>query len=222
MLVRRRGHSLRGLRAWLRRCPAASPELHRAGLLFRLGRYGIRVPRLLAFGQRTVKRWRIDSFLLTEPVSGAVPLGEWLTDHCAELHQCRHAIREAANLLRRLHSLHCYLGGQCSLAVVQADPNEAADIVLTSIDNLHSLRRPSRRAVLRDLATFYHELSASASTRTDGLRFLVSYLGLQSSNTFVKRLARSLRHLQVFSFQFPLLRLQTSPDPKPHAQGALP
>jgi tRNA A-37 threonylcarbamoyl transferase component Bud32 len=221
LLVRRRSHSLRGLWSWLRRCPAASPELRRAGLLFRLERYGIRVPRLLAVGQRAVKGWRTDSFLLTEPPPDAVPLREWLTDRAAEFRQRRHVIGEAANLLRRLHTLHCYLGGQCRLAVVPSNAT-AANIVLASIDAVYRLRRSSKRAALRDLATCYRELSTGACGRTDGLRFLLGYLGLQRSNPTVKRLIRCLGYRQMFHFQLPLLRLHTSPNPKPRTQGALP
>jgi tRNA A-37 threonylcarbamoyl transferase component Bud32 len=229
LLIRRRGRLPSGLWAFLRRRSPVSPELRRAGLLFRLERYGIRVPRLLAFGQRAVKPWRMDSFLLTEPIAGAVPLSEWLAAHPTELGQRRHVIREAANLLRRLHSLHCYLGGQRCLAVVQPDPQAAASVVLAKIDGLSNPRRPSNRDVLRDVATFYRELSTRATSRTDALRFLLSYLGPQRPRTVVKQWARALGDVPICNLQFAicnlqflLLQPQISPEAKPRTQGALP
>jgi hypothetical protein len=72
------------------------------------------------------------------------------------------------------------------------------------------------------LAAFYRMLSARASGRTDGLRFLLSYLGLQRRNPSVKRLVRSLGDLQIFNFQLPFLQPRTSLDPQPRPQGALP
>src|SRR5262249_20562467 len=67
-LVRR--HARRPF-AWLwplfRQRPRTSPELRQAALLFRLQRYGIRTPRLLAVGQRHLARGSSESFLLTEP-----------------------------------------------------------------------------------------------------------------------------------------------------------
>jgi tRNA A-37 threonylcarbamoyl transferase component Bud32 len=67
LLVRRReDQPLRWLWLGLRCRPLVSPELRRAGELFRLQRQGLPAPRLLAFGQRHAPPWRTESFLLTE------------------------------------------------------------------------------------------------------------------------------------------------------------
>jgi hypothetical protein len=67
LLTRRREDSLlRWLWRGLRRRPLVSPELREAGALFRRQRHGVAGPRLLAFGQRQPRPWRIESFLLTE------------------------------------------------------------------------------------------------------------------------------------------------------------
>ncbi|HEV3203984.1 MAG TPA: lipopolysaccharide kinase InaA family protein, partial [Gemmataceae bacterium] len=55
-----------------------SPELSLVTILYRLQRFGIPTPKLLAFGQRTPKPWRIESFLLTEPPKGQMGLLNWL------------------------------------------------------------------------------------------------------------------------------------------------
>jgi tRNA A-37 threonylcarbamoyl transferase component Bud32 len=62
LVRRRRSQPLAWLWAKLRQRPLVSPELCRAGLLFR---HDAR-PRLLAFGQRRPRPWRTESFLLTE------------------------------------------------------------------------------------------------------------------------------------------------------------
>src|SRR5262249_16731297 len=78
LLIRRRqSRPLAWLGAWLRGRRLVSPELEQAGLLFRLQRYGVAAPRLLAAGQRHVRPWRTDSLLLLEPLQGTVPLAAW-------------------------------------------------------------------------------------------------------------------------------------------------
>src|SRR5207244_12666377 len=134
--------------------------------------------RVLAFGQRCVSCRSVESFLLVEPPPGAVGLSEWLAHHSTELGQRRRLIREVACLLRRIHDLHYYLGGQPCFAVLQPHAERTEHVVLASIDGLHGRRRPSNREALKDLSALYRELSSSACRRTDGLRLLTSYLGL--------------------------------------------
>jgi tRNA A-37 threonylcarbamoyl transferase component Bud32 len=66
LLVRRR-RDLPLAWLWAKFCqrPLVSPELRRAGMLFRQDKQDGR-PRLLAFGQRRPLPWRTESFLLTE------------------------------------------------------------------------------------------------------------------------------------------------------------
>src|SRR5207302_10863513 len=68
----------RWLWACLRRRPLVAPELESMNVLFRLERYGLVMPRLLAAGQKSLKPWQTQSFLLIEPLAGAVPLPEFL------------------------------------------------------------------------------------------------------------------------------------------------
>jgi tRNA A-37 threonylcarbamoyl transferase component Bud32 len=192
LLIRRRqSRLLGGLWDLLRRRRQASPELRQAGLLLRLERYGIRTCRLLAFGQRCGSCRSVESFLLVEPPPGAVGLGRWLARNSAELAQRRRLIREAACLLRRIHDLHYYFGGSASFAFVPSRRG-SAESVLGSIDGLYSRRRPSNSDAWKDLAALHRELSSSGCGRTDGLRLLLSYLGLRKPNAAAKHLARAL------------------------------
>jgi tRNA A-37 threonylcarbamoyl transferase component Bud32 len=62
--------------AWLWSClrgrRLTSPELRAAGTIFRMQRLGVQMPNLLAVGQKTIRPWQVASFLLVEPVPGAV------------------------------------------------------------------------------------------------------------------------------------------------------
>src|SRR5438552_3624127 len=66
-LVQRRASCLWGwLWSLIRRRRLTSPELEQAGVVFRLERYGVRTPRVLAFGQNLRRPWQMESFLLLE------------------------------------------------------------------------------------------------------------------------------------------------------------
>jgi tRNA A-37 threonylcarbamoyl transferase component Bud32 len=66
LLRRRRENPLSWLWSLLRGRPLLSPELRQAGLLFRRVKHGQDGPRVLAFGQRRPKPWRVESFVLLQ------------------------------------------------------------------------------------------------------------------------------------------------------------
>jgi tRNA A-37 threonylcarbamoyl transferase component Bud32 len=66
LVRRRRENPLPWLWSLLRGRPLLSPELRQAGLLFRRVKHGQDGPRVLAFGQRRPKPWRVESFVLLQ------------------------------------------------------------------------------------------------------------------------------------------------------------
>jgi tRNA A-37 threonylcarbamoyl transferase component Bud32 len=180
LLRRRDSQPWNILWALLRRRRRVSPELRLAGLLFRLQRFGIGAPRVLAFGQRRASWRNLDSFLLIEPPPGGFSLGEWLARCPNEFDRRRRLIQQAATMLRRVHDLYCYLGAEPCFAVVENDPPTSTTIVLASVVGLHSRRRPSMKKTLQDLVSCLRKLSLCGCSRSDGLRFLLSYLGSQA------------------------------------------
>jgi len=91
-----------------------SPAVRDAGLIFRLQRFGVRVPRLLAFGGRHDG----GGFLLTRPIPDTVPLGTWL----ASPHPRRNRIlRQIGKLMCRLHDAGCCLAAWPDVLHVRAD-----------------------------------------------------------------------------------------------------
>jgi tRNA A-37 threonylcarbamoyl transferase component Bud32 len=180
-------------RLWRR--PLTSPEVRQAGLIFRLQRYGIATPRLLAVGQRHSFRGGVASFLLTEQPTGSVALTTWLTTATSK--QRWLMIRAAAQLLRRLHTAGCVLNsppGQDLHALfrVQAPSHGAPAVVLGSVAALQIQHHSGSVQGHKDLAILRHRLAPGLCSRTDQLRFVLAYQGLQRWTPEAKRLARQL------------------------------
>lgn len=200
-LVRRRSQQWLGrLWACLCRKTLTSPELHQAGTLFRLQRYGVVTPRLLAVGQKHSWPGRTESFLLTEPVPRTVSLFAWLKAPPRPLSEVRQVIRKTAALVRTLHEASCYLDWKsrdtdpCPLQVHPC-PAEAPAVVLGSVNFVQRRHRRSEARAQHDLQTLGQQFSGAISSRTEGLRFVLAYLGLKrltpAAKPWILRLARS-------------------------------
>jgi tRNA A-37 threonylcarbamoyl transferase component Bud32 len=174
--------------AWLwsrlRRKPLTSPEVRQAGIQFRLQRYGVESPRLLAVGEQHSFLGRTESFLLSEAVPGAVGLAAWLADHpggpvwTAEHKQRRRVIRQAAVLLRRMHEANCYFvtaPASCPLAV-RSGPGDRLTVVLDSLEGLGTRHRPSQTLALRDLERLRKHLGGAGCGHAEERQFLLAYL----------------------------------------------
>jgi Lipopolysaccharide kinase (Kdo/WaaP) family len=193
---------LRWLWQRLRGRPFTSPELQQAALLFRLQRYGITTPRLLAVGQRYRRPWQSESFLLTEPALCQESLPRWLARQSRRAEQAqryRQVLRQTGAVLRRLRDAGCYLderlsfneAGGCTLAVRDC-LGESPAVVVTSLDGIRALRRAHPTPAGRDLACWRRALSNCAGSRTDVLRFCLGYVGQHRLTPAGKRLFRWL------------------------------
>jgi hypothetical protein len=181
--------------AWfscLRSARPTSPAIRQAGMLFRLERYGIQAPRLLAVGQRIEKRDG-RSFILTEPVPGAVPLLEWLRRQCSrtpsntERKQFRQVLHHLGFVLRHMHHARCFLEAilrSCrkqstekfdALFPFQVQTAGKAEVVLGSLEAILVRRRLHGWLARRDVAAVKTLLSRAGCSRTDQLRFLRGY-----------------------------------------------
>src|SRR5262249_24678641 len=113
--------------------------------------------RLLAVGQRFEPPFHSDSFLLYQPIIGAVPLGEWLAS-AADRSDRETVLHEAAPAaLHRIHqagyTLRCH---PCSVLAVKECAHGKRQIVVGSVQGFQRSRRAlSRRvqqAIARDMA----------------------------------------------------------------------
>jgi tRNA A-37 threonylcarbamoyl transferase component Bud32 len=178
--------------SWLRGKTLLSSEVEQAGTLFRLERYGIRTPRLLAFGQYAVRPWRVDSMLLTERAAEALPLAEWFHFSPPDSAQRRLLTREAADVLRRLHAAACYLPADDERVAeafqVQPQAGGPGQIVLADVAALERRHHPCARLALQNLVTMYATFRSDCG-RTDALRFLLAYLDVPRLNAEARHLA---------------------------------
>jgi tRNA A-37 threonylcarbamoyl transferase component Bud32 len=174
--------------------PLVSAELENAGTLFRLERYGICAPRLLAFGQRFTRPWRTESLLLTEQPSATIPIEAWLASH-QEQPLRRRLWREVGNIMRRLHAAACYLGAnpeQASLGLhVERHADNPPRLVVAAVGSIWRCRRPTKRRALDDVKHLFFALGQWAST-PDALPFLLAYLDIPRLTPEARRAARHL------------------------------
>jgi tRNA A-37 threonylcarbamoyl transferase component Bud32 len=164
----------------------ASPELQQAGTLFRLQRYAVVTPALLAVGERHGHRWRTESLLLTEPPPATVSLMAWLGR--GERRRRAEVLRQAGAVLRRMHEAGCYLQGRTPAEItaifqVRWD-GEMPQVVLGSVEGVVRRHRPRRTLALRDLRRTLATLG-----RPDALRSLLGYLGRRSLTAADRRTA---------------------------------
>jgi tRNA A-37 threonylcarbamoyl transferase component Bud32 len=205
-LIRRRtNRPIRWLAHALRGHALSSPELEQMAILFRLQRFGVGTPRLLAVGQRHVRPWRTESFLLTEIPVGVIRLSDWLANQdnrilwTGERKQRRRWIAEAGRMLRRVHEAGYSLnrpGPQHFLLQPGADLIEDAApqtaVVLGSLEGIQRAGQLHTATLRAELESLYTAFTGLLNSRTDELRFLREYLGMKWLTPAAKSLIRSL------------------------------
>lgn len=175
-------------RSWLPGQRVSSPELAGAATLFRLQRYGVAGPRLLAFGQRRSATARL-SFLLTEP-PGGVELPAWLAGSPPAKSRVL-VLRQAAELLRRLH-LAGYQLDDPSMLLVQHSSTGGCTVVLRNPTGLQRWKRWQAATTAEELARLLRQRPRQCS-RTEQLRFLLHYLNLPRLTAPARRLLRQVQ-----------------------------
>jgi tRNA A-37 threonylcarbamoyl transferase component Bud32 len=188
--------------AWLPACfggkPLIAPEVRQAGLLFRLQRYGVRTARLLAFGQRPARRWKMESFLLTEAPAGARAVLDELGDDRVPWKNRRDLLCESGATLQRLHAAGCYLRRDASVeddfltvskSAETASCEPTMTVTLVRIDCVQLHRRPSQAKAVRDLAVLRRRADQMHLSRSEKLRVLLNYLGIRRLTGDAKRVA---------------------------------
>lgn len=166
-LVRRRASwSLATLWKWLWERRLSAPEVRQAGLIFRLQRYGVATPQLLAFGQRHFPPWRTESFLLTES-NGGVPVLDWLRDSSNEADR-RQVVHGVGMLLRRLHEAGCAVAKeqQWPLAV-QEHVDGTLTVGLGTIEGIVARRQATPRDHQREVALLRDALRGAGCSSSE-------------------------------------------------------
>lgn len=179
-LTRRRVRRPRGwLWAWLRRRPLLAPEREQADTLFRLQRYRVATPRLLAYGQRQRMPWQQESLLLVEFPPQTEPLPVWLRRPVprAERH---HVLAALGRLLQGMHAAGCYFGEELnrreSMLLVRG-LDEQSEPLLGTVQFLTLRRQPDRVLAAHDLGELYTLLRNANCSPRSLLGFVRAYLG---------------------------------------------
>jgi tRNA A-37 threonylcarbamoyl transferase component Bud32 len=175
---------------------AQAPEVTQAATIFRLQRFGVRTPRLLAFGQRHDTSGRSASFILTEVPENASPLSRWLKQalpiSSAASNSRNEVLRQAGAMCRLLHQAGYFFDRPDDLEdCLLVQPGGRNAVWLGAIDGLRRRFPLSPRRVQADLLN-WHTALAPTCTRTDQLRFLLSYLNSQRLTDNVRCWIRKL------------------------------
>lgn len=157
-----------------------------------LAENGIPVPDAAAAGRDPGG----ESFFCSAELEGAVTLEDLLA---APERRCRTRVRRLAELVRRLHAIPmCHRDLYLCHVFVRAE-----DETLFLIDLQRLLGRPGgrlrRRWRVKDLAALRHSSNRPAVTRSDRLRFLLTYLDRRRVDPevrdWVRRVERKARRL---------------------------
>jgi hypothetical protein len=178
----------------VRRKNLTSPELEQAGTIFRLERFRVRVPRLLAVGQRYSRFGQLTSFLLVRGIDRAMPLLDWFQNQSPVGTNVegmrRRVLARAAEVLRSIHAAECVLGKSAKL-VVRFQPGTDPEIGVDRVAGMRPAKRISPSARNADLIRLLREFSPILR-RTEQLRFLLNYLQSSELTTFIKHQVRAL------------------------------
>jgi tRNA A-37 threonylcarbamoyl transferase component Bud32 len=196
--------------AWLGRKRLSSPELEAAAVAFRLERFGLSIPRLLAVGQRHSFPWTTDSFLLTELPAKATNLLEWVQasstrpNSATQREQRWQVLRDAGRVLRKINDAGYEVAdwkgalidmskiSGSALFCIQERAEGSPTVVLGRVQGLRKCGRAGPAQTLIRLVAARTALSHACTTKTDEMRFFLAYLGLNRLAPEAKRIARSL------------------------------
>lgn len=149
-----------------------------AGMLFRLKRYGIRVPTVLAFGRRDDG----SGFLLTRPIAESQPLRDWLKSPNPDKHRVLFRI---GKLMKKLHAAGLRLDSPCSALVVW----QGQLVGLAEVPS-RALPRPAGRWPFADLRSVICALRLNAA---ESARLVRGYLGTDATGHVSRAFAGALR-----------------------------
>jgi tRNA A-37 threonylcarbamoyl transferase component Bud32 len=167
---------------------SSSPEYTLAAMLFRLQRFGIAAPRLLALGQQQLASCQRFSFVLFQQAEAA-PLIETLLLLPAGRRR-RRLLREMGRVLRQVHEAGYLLPEGCSLLQALA-VTATGSVVLAGVEQLQysdaAWQHLARLELSRDTGGLL-----TALPRTDRLRLALGYLNRPRLDAAGRRLVETL------------------------------
>lgn len=196
-------HRVGGWRAWLE-AKLGLGTVETAGVVeaenvLRLELGGISAMPLVAYGDRLTADGKLESFVLTEELVGYLPLDDFLQKRFAdrgaapgrrEEHLSR-LIDEVATVAARFHrlgynhrDLYC-----CHFFIKEPEPGRFR-VTLIDLQRVQSRRYFRRRWIVKDLAQLAYSAPRAVIGRTQKMRFMKKYLGVEKLRPHDKRLIR--------------------------------
>lgn len=176
----------------------------------RLAARGIANIPLMACGHRIGAGGALESFILTDELTGYLPLDGLLRQSFprAEERPARRRDQRLADLsqavasvARRLHALgYNHRDLYCCHFFVASDVQRGWDVKLIDLHRVQHRRRWRHRWIVKDLAQMAYSAPRERLTATDRLAFIKRYLGVRKLQANDKRLIREViakwRHME--------------------------
>jgi len=190
------------LTSWLRGLVCGSPQrssahTELAGVLSLLAQ-GIGTVRPVAWGQRRVKPWTLESFFISEELPDAVPLDDFMSDRFTgtlsteRLAEKRRLARHVADLVRRFHEAGLnHQDLYCSHVFVGR--GDERPLYLIDLHRVQHRRWLRHRWVVKDLGQLSGSTPDGVVTLTDRMRFWKRYRGIAKLGPVDKAMFRWVR-----------------------------
>lgn len=196
------------LRARLGTGPGVTPGRIEAENVRRLAAEGIDSMRIVAYGEKLHRSGFLESFVLTEELTGYAPLDEFLRRRFPDdgpdrtgprNRELDRLIRQVAELARRFHEagynhrdLYC-----CHFFIREPEPGRF-EIRLIDLQRVQYRKRFRRRWIVKDLAQLAWSAPLGLVKCTHRLAFIRHYLGVRKLRPCDKRLIRQVVAKQQF------------------------
>jgi len=169
--------------------------------IWKIRQLGIPTVDPVGFGEKRRWGWEVESFLISQELTGACRLSEYLPRHFllpldpALLFRKRHLVRQLALLVRRMHEgglFHrdLYLGH----LFVRPQEEGGLELYLMDLQRVIPSRWRAHRWRVKDLASLNFSAPKGWFTLTDRLRFYTEYRGItrlsRSDKDIIRRISR--------------------------------
>ncbi|NUQ63935.1 MAG: hypothetical protein HUU20_15765 [Pirellulales bacterium] len=198
-------HHIRTWTSWLRARIGAEPGdtagRVEARNVRRLTADGIAVMGLIAYGEQLHRNGRLESFVLTEELTGYTPLDHLLPKRFPPLSEypqrrdrdLRTLVRQIAQIARRFHeSGYNHRDLYCGHFFVKEGAPGSFDIKLIDLQRVQHRRHFRRRWIVKDLAQLAWSASREHIRCSDRMAFMREYLGVKKLSAADKRLIRAV------------------------------
>lgn len=193
---------LHWLRAWLGWGPGATAGRTEAMNVARLERDGIAAMRLIAYGEQLHADGRLESFVMTEELTGFTQLDNFLRQRFAARsasgeaprdRQLAELLRNVAVVAQRFHA-HGYNHRDlyCCHFFIREREHGPFDVNLIDLQRVEQRRRFRRRWIVKDLAQLCYSAPRDRVSCTHKLAFMRQYLGVRKLRPGDKRLIRQV------------------------------